>query len=68
MLSPWLWLRNVSEREYAEINAEKIIPIPIPVPANEIVAKPAPINFAANNSIKILNTKYTTYQTTKLTI
>ena len=41
-------------REYALINAPKIIPIPIPVPAIEIVAKPLPINFAEFINIDII--------------
>ena len=31
------------------INAENTVPIPAPTPANAIVAKPAPTNFAACN-------------------
>ena len=36
----------------AEIKPANILPIPTPAPANEIVAKPPPINFApANNRL-----------------
>ena len=39
------------------IKAENTVPIPAPTPANAIVDKPAPINFAACKIIKIGNSE-----------
>lgn len=42
-------------REYAEISAANINPIPTPVPAIDIVARPAPISLAASIIIILMN-------------
>ena len=60
-------LNNSSFREgfldVPNTKAPKTVPIPIPAPAKPIVAKPAPIHFAACNNINI-NYIYNTLEKT----